>query len=136
MQENTICVPQKIVTGGPDGPTIFWTIDQLLNASRFLPELKSMTTAAFRSWLVENKSIYGYFRKFAIEAVNANRKRFSIYTVRERVRWYTTVEWKGEFKVSNNVTPYVARLLLMEFPIMEDMLSIKGAKKKAEYGDE
>ncbi len=84
----------------------------------------------FVAWLGDHHTIYTYFRKFALEALLTGRKKFSVYMIRERVRWYTTVEWSGEFKVSNNTTPYIGRLLAMEYPQLKEVFSFKGDLRK------
>lgn len=96
-----------------------------LALARSLPEMGSMPKREFITWLDENYETYTYFRRFAHDAVSAGRKRFSAYMIRERVRWYTNIEYGGEFKISNNVTPYVARLLAKEIPALKDIFRFK-----------
>lgn len=88
-------------------------------ARRELKTLKSMPKEQFLDWLEDNEQIYLAFRRFALEALRKGRTRFSVYMIRERVRWYTTIEWGGQFKISNNVTPYIARVLVLELPILD-----------------
>ena len=103
----------------------------VLQLAESLPELKSMTRRDFINWLKENPKIYFAFRHFAMEAIKQKRSRFSCYMIRERVRWYTNIEWGGEFKISNNVTPYMNRLLPMDIPILDKIFS----KKEVDYTD-
>ena len=87
--------------------------------------MQSMTRSKFIDWLTDNEKIYGYFRRYAREAINSNRKRFSAYMIRERVRWYVNVEYSGAFKISNNLTPWIARLLAEEMPELRNIFSFK-----------
>ena len=101
----------------------FKTHKEVVAAAHTLTELKSMPKNEFIKWLEKNPSIYNAFRKFALEAIAQRRKRFSAYMIRERVRWYTNVEYSGEFKVSNNVTPYMSRLLALDMPVLRRIFS-------------
>ncbi len=104
---------------------------QVVQAANTLPELKSMPKPEFVSWIAENEKIYQAFRRFAIEAVDKGRTRFSAYMIRERVRWYTNIEYRGDFKISNNVTPYMSRLLALDIPILDKIF----AKKNIDLSD-
>lgn len=101
------------------------THDDLIREAWRLPDLTSMSKAGFVTWLTANPRMYGYFRKFAHEALEKKRKRFSAYMIRERVRWYVNVEYDGQFKISNNLTPYIARLLIKEYPELSEVFQIK-----------
>lgn len=105
--------------------TKFQTHEQRISAARSLPELKSMTRSEFIGWLADNEKIYLAFRAFALQAIAKERTRFSAYMIRERVRWYTNIEYGGKFKISNNVTPYLSRLLAMDMPILEQIFARK-----------
>lgn len=96
----------------------FKTHEEVVAAARTLTELKSMPKSGFITWLESNPDIYNAFRKFALEAIAQRRRSFSAYMIRERVRWYTNIEYSGEFKISNNVTPYMSRLLVLDMPIL------------------
>lgn len=108
----------------------FQTHEQAVRAASQLPELKSMTRREFIDWLKDNEEIYLAFRHFALEALRHHRTRFSAYMIRERVRWYTNIEYGGRFKISNNVTPYMSRLLALDIPILEQVF----AKKDIDVG--
>jgi hypothetical protein len=110
---------------------MFHTHDEVVEAAKTLPEMKSMTLAQFIGWIGNNEEIYKAFRRFAVEAVTQRRTRFSVYMIRERVRWYTNIETKGQFKISNNVTPYMSRLLAKDIPILDKIF----AKKEVEKAD-
>lgn len=103
----------------------FYTHDMVVDAARTLPELKSMPLDEFVGWIEDNEEIYQNFRGYALAAIKKGRKRFSCYMIRERVRWYTNIEYGGEFKISNNITPYMSRLLALDIPILEDIFARK-----------
>lgn len=90
-----------------------------------LPELESMPKSQFMAWLYDNEAMYSHFLRFAKEAA-INREHFSAYMIRERVRWYVAIEWKGDFKVSNNLTPYIARVLCIDLPRLSEVFAFKG----------
>jgi len=115
---------------GP-GAYKFQTHGERVRAARGLPQLKSMPRADFINWLRDNEPMYLEFRRFALDAVAKRRTRFSAYMIRERVRWYTNVEYGGKFKISNNTTPYLSRLLALDIPILEKIF----AKKDIDYDD-
>ena len=114
-------------TNAPPGTKSFRPVShqELVKLARYLPELKSMPKKDFIRWLADNETIYSYFESFAAEAMRSGRKRFSAYMIRERVRWYTNIEYAGDFKISNNLTPYIARLLAVQYPVLKDIFSFK-----------
>lgn len=60
-----------------------------------------------------NPHIYDLFCRFTWDVINAGHTHYSAKGVFERIRWHTDVETHGEtFKLSNNYTPYYARLFM------------------------
>lgn len=99
---------------------------ELLELAKTLDyDIKSMPLSEFLMWLHANEEIYNYFRKYAREAIASGRQRFSAYMIRERVRWYVNVEYAGAFKISNNLTPWIARLLAEEMPELKKIFRFK-----------
>lgn len=73
--------------------------------------------ARFREYHEANPQIYRELRRFALEAVNAGRRRLSINLLFERLRWFTTVEAQGDaFKCNNTYRAHYARLLMQQEP--------------------
>ena len=61
----------------------------------------------------DNPHIYELFCKFTWEVINAGHENYSAKGVFARIRWHTDDETHGEkFKLSNNYTPYYARLVM------------------------
>lgn len=75
-----------------------------------------------------NPQVYAKLREFALEAKRAGRTRMGINMLHERVRWYTTVESKGEpWKLNNNYRPFYARLLMAQEPELVDFFETRTA---------
>jgi len=104
--------------------------NEIVALARQLPILQSMEKQEFIDWLVDSPRIYDAFRNFALEALSKGRTRFSAYMIRERVRWYTNIEYGGQFKISNNVTPYMSRLLALENPVLEKVFARKEVERE------
>ena len=70
------------------------------------------------AFFIVNPRIWDLFVKYAREARQTNRDRFSARVIAERIRWYCTVETvsKDGFKLNDHHTPYYARLLMLAFP--------------------
>ena len=61
----------------------------------------------------KHPQIWKIFERFALQAVTSGRRRFSVSMIIERMRWFTTVEAKGEpFKISNTMRAYYGRKFL------------------------
>jgi hypothetical protein len=95
----------------------------LARARADLPELKSMRRTEFIEWLQENRKMYEAWRYYANQAIEKKREHFSAYMIRERVRWYVKIEATtlGDYNLNNNVTPYMARVLAMDLPQLEEI---------------
>lgn len=80
----------------------------------------------------ENPAVYEALKQFALEAKRAGRERMSINMLHERLRWYTTVEAKGDaWKVNNNYRPFYARLLMEREPELAGFFETRKAKADA-----
>lgn len=78
----------------------------------------------------ENPDLYELFKTYAESArVKGGRRRFSIWMIANRVRWYSQVETSGkEFKVSNDYLALYARLLISENPLFDGFFQMKRMK--------
>ncbi len=96
-------------------------------AAKRLPYLKT-SRVDFLAWLATDWEMYQHFRGYAKAALKAKRQHFSAYMIRERVRWYVNIESRtgGEFKISNDLTPYIARTLALEYPELLTVFKFKG----------
>jgi hypothetical protein len=60
----------------------------------------------------DNPVVYEYFLRFALDAIEAGRTRFSARAIGERIRWYTQIETNDpDYKINDHYWPYYARLL-------------------------
>lgn len=80
----------------------------------------------FLDYHEKNPAVYEHFIKYAKQADEVGVK-FSIYSLRERVRWEmnVTVELVDDFKISNNHTPFYARLLKAQEPKLFEHIKVK-----------
>lgn len=72
-------------------------------------------------WLLHDgaPAIVAHVERLALVAVNRG-KRYGINTLIEVTRWETGHdEDSGEFKVNNDIAPYVSRLLMVSYPVLQ-----------------
>jgi len=68
-------------------------------------------------WHRANPHVYELFTRFTFDVIKRGHKHYSSKAIFERIRWHTDIETAGEeFKMSNNYTPYYARLFMKDFP--------------------
>ena len=75
-------------------------------------------------WIEETPEAYRMFERFALEAFHAGQ-RFGAKALAERVRWECEILGRGEFKINNNYTAYVARKLVLDHPELASMLRFR-----------
>lgn len=82
---------------------------------------------AFRKWLVDNTHVVEAFIKYARQLKHqGNREYYSAYCIRERIRWDSMItQIGGDYKISNNITPFVARLVMKLDPSLKGMFRTK-----------
>jgi hypothetical protein len=73
-------------------------------------------TLKFLKYHRENPHVYDLFKKFSRQVLLSGHAHYSARAVFDRIRWYTTVETECEdgFKISNNHSPFYARMLIKE----------------------
>ncbi len=91
--------------------------------------MTALTQRDFEAFHAENPDVYQLFERFALEAANAGRKRFSAYTVAGRIRWYTSVETRDPtgFKINNNWIPFYARMFHERWPRYAGFFEMRAA---------
>lgn len=73
-----------------------------------------------------NPKVYELFRRFAAEARAAGLPRYSADALLHRIRWYVTIETKGDtFKVNNDWASYYARQLVADDPSYADFFEMR-----------
>lgn len=74
-------------------------------------------TERFQAFHRRNPHVYDLFRRFAVEALESGRPRFSADCVLHRIRWFEAVETRGgAFKVNDAAGAFYARMLAAEDP--------------------
>ena len=88
-----------------------------------LPE----TTDQFYNWVTDNCHVVRAFYERACELFEkGNRQFYSAYCIREKLRWDSMIGEVGtEYKISNNVTPHLARLTMVLDPRLSGMFKLK-----------
>lgn len=77
-------------------------------------------------WHRANPHVYELFKRFTFDVIKRGHKHYSSKAIFERIRWHTDIETTGEeFKMSNNYTPYYARLFMKDFPDHADFFRTK-----------
>jgi len=87
---------------------------------------KNVIEATFWKFHEENPTIYILFNRFAFEAATANRGLFGVAAIFERIRWFTTVETRGDmYKLNNNFRAYYARLWMRNNPDYDGFFRVR-----------
>lgn len=75
--------------------------------------------------------IYNEFERYAIDLyTNGRRERYGSKMIVERMRWDTQFkEMSEDFKINNNVTSYLARLVMLERPLLDGMFQMRAPKE-------
>jgi hypothetical protein len=80
-----------------------------------------------REWIRQNPKGYGKFVELALEKV-AQKQKFGIGALCERVRWDANIWFKGtDFKIPNAYRRYIALHMMLEHPAIEDFCTTKKA---------
>lgn len=93
------------------------------HAAEFPPEIKQ--------WLFDNEHIWVAFTKEAFSAQSNGYKHYSARTIVEYLRHKSMLREKdGEWKINNNVVPYLARLISRVYPeFMKTFFEFRGSPK-------
>lgn len=87
----------------------------------------------FKRYFNDNPEVWQLFRKFALEAIEAGHKKYSAWTIVNRIRWETEVVTRGgEFKISNNHIAYYSRVFMKAYPQYAGFFTTKPLKKAKE----
>lgn len=113
--------------------------NEIIRALKSNPKMFSGLLASrrieFIEWLRQpNVHVVGEFLKYA-QMLNRHggRAYYSAYCIRERIRWDTLVTENGtEFKLSNNMTPFIARLVMEIDPSLKGMFRTKKGEDDGE----
>lgn len=80
----------------------------------------------FHEWLVDNHHVYYAFVKEAFKVKGAGFKHYSARTIIHVLRHHSAIsETGGEWKINNNYSPYLARLVMREYPEFEGFFDLR-----------
>lgn len=104
------------------------SIFDIVNNEAF-SDIKPHIVEKFLVFHQNNPHIYPLFKKYSAMVMNSGRKRYSIKTIIERIRWHVDVETKGEeFKINNNHSSCYVRLLIMDHPQYADFFKTRSTR--------
>ena len=92
--------------------------------------LKQKVVDDFQNWYPHNMHVINAFEKEAVFLrVNGKREKYSCYTIREKLRWDSLLrESTEEYKLNNNYSPCIARILMFLNPHLNSMFFIRESK--------
>ena len=102
----------RIINGNPD---IFDGLD-------------GKSVLKFMIWFPDNLHVLTAFEQEAKYLKNnGKRERYSAYTIREKLRWDTLLRHNSDddYKLNNNYSPMVARIVMILNPELEGMFAIR-----------
>ena len=112
--------------------TILSRIETLIESNPDIFEgLNNTHREAFMRWLPDNIHVVNAFGKYALELKETgNREYYSAYAIRERLRWDSMIRENGtQYKISNNITPFVARLIMKMNSRLHGIFKVKQMAK-------
>ena len=109
-------------------------IEDIENTIRLYPTifegLKVTTIEKFIDWYPSNIHVINAFEREAVFLkLNGKRERYSAYTIREKLRWDSLLkENASAYKLNNNFSPCIARILMYLNPEFNGMFNIREAQ--------
>jgi hypothetical protein len=66
----------------------------------------------------DNPEFWRLFKKFALQAINTGRRKYSARAIFHRIRWHTRIEIKSndEYKVNDHCSPYIVEMFEEDHP--------------------
>lgn len=94
------------------------------------PPTKRLTLQdRFDDWIKDNPHILRLFLQYANEAREAGAQHYGIKAIAERVRWHVRIQSRNdEFKINNNWSSRLARLLVERDPRLKDFFEFRKLK--------
>jgi hypothetical protein len=83
---------------------------------------------AFDLFDAAHAEIWGLFKFYSLEILNAGRERYGAKGIIERIRWHTSVSGGMDFKINNNHAPFYARKLAAEDKRFESFFEFREQK--------
>lgn len=84
----------------------------------------------FLDWLRDNQHIWIAFVSETSKVINAGFKHYSARTIIHVLRHHSALAEKdSEWKINNNISPYLARLFALCYPQHKDLFEYRTTKK-------
>lgn len=81
----------------------------------------------FWGWLNKNEHIYLEFVSLAKQMQATGRTKWSARGITEVLRWHSGLRSNGDvFKVNNNYSAGMARLAMLEYPVLNGFFELRG----------
>jgi hypothetical protein len=72
----------------------------------------------FEEFHADNPQVYRLFCYFTLQVINAGYNKYSAEAIFNQIRWYTTIETRGdEYKINNDYKPYYSRKFMNEYNV-------------------
>jgi hypothetical protein len=103
--------------------------ESIRSSSSYDEESRPEMIERWMNWISENPNVFTLFEKYAIDAIKAGRKRFGGQMIVERIRWYSTVETKGDdYKIRNEFVAFLTRMFEERNPEYKGFFYMKRSK--------
>lgn len=78
----------------------------------------NIKTKQFNKFHADNPHVYDLFRSFTFQVIQVPKAHYSARAIFDRIRWFSDIETVSDdpFKISNNHSPFYARLFMRDFP--------------------
>lgn len=87
------------------------------------------TDTWFDKYHRKNPHVYREFERLALKMAATGRKYYSARTIIHVMRWNTNLKEKdSEWKVTNNISPFLARKFMREHPELKDFFATRKSK--------
>ena len=91
-----------------------------------LPDKEAKMLSDFLIFNRENPGIYRLFHKFAQQALQSGRQRYSSWAIANAIRWHSDIVVRTkDFKLPNNYIAAYARLWIQRNPKHRGLIAIK-----------
>ena len=95
--------------------------------------LKHRVKKDFEEWYPDNMHVIEAFEKEALYLKKyGKRERYSVYTIREKLRWDSLLSENSpeDYKLNNNYSPCIARILMHVNPVMQGMFALRQEQER------
>lgn len=94
-----------------------------------IAEHKDQFRDDFHIYIKENPHVYEAFENGALQVIRKGFNHYSARTIAEVIRHRSNIrEINGEFKISNNRIPCLARLFALRYPQYKDLFTYHNTK--------